>query len=97
MTKLRVHAFSISLDGYGAGPHQDRDNPLGVGGEALHEWIVATRTFQQTYGNEGGTTGEDDEFTARGFNNIGAKARAVFNDRRRMNFHCFQRCRQSWR
>jgi dihydrofolate reductase len=67
-----VHAFSISIDGYGAGPNQSMDEPLGVGGEALHDWVVATRTFQQIYGNEGGTTGEDDKFTARGFENIGA-------------------------
>jgi dihydrofolate reductase len=72
MPKLRVHAFSISLDGYGAGPKQDRDDPLGVGGEALHEWVVATRTFRQMFGKEGGTTGVDDDFAARGFNNIGA-------------------------
>ena len=72
MPKLRVHAFSISLDGYGAGPKQDRDDPLGVGGEALHEWVVATRTFRQMSGKEGGTTGVDDDFAARGFNNIGA-------------------------
>ena len=72
MPKLRVHAFSISLDGYGAGPKQDRDDPLGVGGEALHEWFVATRTFRQTFGKEGGTTGVDDDFAARGFSNVGA-------------------------
>jgi dihydrofolate reductase len=72
MPKLRVHAFSISLDGYGAGPKQDRDDPLGVGGEGLHEWFVATRTFRQTFGKEGGTTGVDDDFAARGFSNIGA-------------------------
>src|SRR4029077_6956857 len=72
MPRLRVHAFSISLDGYGAGPKQDRDDPLGVGGEALHEWVVATRTFRQMSGKEGGTTGVDDAFAARGFNNIGA-------------------------
>jgi dihydrofolate reductase len=72
MPKLRVHAFSISLDGYGAGPKQDRDDPLGVGGEALHEWVVATRTFRQMSGKEGGTTGVDDDFAARGFDNIGA-------------------------
>jgi len=72
MTKLRVNSFSISIDGYGAGPNQSLENPLGVGGESLHEWIVTTRTFQQMYGNEGGTTGEDDEFVARGFKNIGA-------------------------
>jgi dihydrofolate reductase len=72
MSKLLVNNFSISIDGYGAGPNQSLENPLGVGGESLHEWIVATRTFQQMSGNEGGTTGEDDEFGARGFNNIGA-------------------------
>ena len=72
ISKLRVNNFSISIDGYGAGPNQSLENPLGVGGESLHEWIVATRTFQQTYGNEGGSTGEDDEFAARGFDNIGA-------------------------
>ena len=72
MPKLRVHAFSISLDGYGAGPKQDRDDPLGVGGEALHEWFVATRTFRQMSGKEGGTTGVDDDFAARGFSNLGA-------------------------
>ena len=53
MTKLRVHAFSISLDGYGAGPNQSLEHPLGVGGEELHEWIVATRMFKQLYGGTG--------------------------------------------
>ena len=72
MTKLRVHAFSISLDGYGAGPNQGLDYPLGVGGEQLHEWIVGTRTFQQLYGDGNGTTGVDNDFAARGFANIGA-------------------------
>jgi dihydrofolate reductase len=72
MTKLRVHCFAISLDGYGAGPNQDIDNPLGVGGVALHEWVFPTRTFQQMFGGDGGTTGIDDDFAARGFSNIGA-------------------------
>jgi dihydrofolate reductase len=72
MPKLRVHNFAISLDGYGAGPRQDLDDPLGVGGEALHSWYVATRTFQRTFGNEGGTTGADDDLAARGFAGIGA-------------------------
>jgi len=72
MAKLRVHAFSISLDGYGAGPDQSVENPLGVGGEELHEWVVATRTFQKLYGQSAGTTGVDDDFAARGFENIGA-------------------------
>lgn len=72
MPKLRVHAFSISLDGYGAGPDQDRKEPLGKGGEALHEWIIPTRTFQRLSGKDQGTTGLDDEFVARGFDNFGA-------------------------
>ena len=71
-SRLRVHAFSISIDGYGAGPDQDIDNPLGIGGMALHEWVLATRTFQRLFGNEGGSTGIDDDFAARGFHNIGA-------------------------
>lgn len=72
MSKLRVNSFSISIDGYGAGPNQSLEEPLGAGGEALHDWIIATRTFQQMSGNEGGTKGKDDEFAARGFDNIGA-------------------------
>jgi dihydrofolate reductase len=72
VSKLRVHTFSISLDGYGAGPNQGADNPLGVGGESLHDWFLATRTFRQMQGEEGGETGIDDEFAARGFSNIGA-------------------------
>ena len=72
MPKLRVHAFAISVDGFGAGPNQDQANPLGVGGMALHEWVFGTRTFKQMVGQEGGTTGIDDDFAARGFQNIGA-------------------------
>ena len=72
MARLRVHSFSISLDGYGAGPKQDLDNPLGVGGMALHEWVFGTRTFREIHGQDGGATGIDDDFVARGFDNIGA-------------------------
>jgi len=72
MPKLRVNAFAISLDGYGAGPGQDRDNPLGQGGMALHEWFFPTRTFQRMFGKGEGTTGVDDDFAARGLDNIGA-------------------------
>ena len=72
MTKLRVSCFAISLDGYGAGSGQDRDNPLGRGGIALHEWAFATRTFQRMFGNSGGATGIDDDFAARGLANVGA-------------------------
>jgi dihydrofolate reductase len=72
MSKLRVHGFTLSLDGYGAGPNQDLDHPLGVGGHELHRWAFATRTFQQMFGADGGSTGIDDDFAARGFENIGA-------------------------
>jgi dihydrofolate reductase len=72
MSKLRVHGFTLSLDGYGAGPNQDLDHPLGVGGQELHRWAFATRTFQQMFGADGGSTGIDDDFAARGFENIGA-------------------------
>jgi len=72
MSKLRVNCFSVSLDGFGAGPDQSLDNPLGVGGESLHDWFVPTRTFQRMHGNEDGTTGADDEFAARMTANIGA-------------------------
>ncbi len=72
MPKLRVCCFGLSLDGYGAGPDQSRDNPLGVGGMALHQWVFPTRTFQTLFGKEGGTTGVDDDFAARGFANVGA-------------------------
>jgi dihydrofolate reductase len=72
MTKLRVHSFSISLDGYGAGPNQSRDNPLGVGGIALHEWVLATQTWHKMHGDQGGATSIDDNFAARGLTNVGA-------------------------
>ena len=69
MTRLRVHAFSLSLDGFGAGPHQDIDNPLGRGGMALHQWIFATRVFHD---DGGGETGIDNDFAVRGNAGIGA-------------------------
>lgn len=72
MALIRVESFSISLDGFAAGPSQSLDQPLGVGGRALHDWAFPTRTFQAMFGNEGGTTGPDDDFAARGFANVGA-------------------------
>jgi dihydrofolate reductase len=76
MSKLRVESFTISLDGFGAGPDQDLNNPLGVGGTSLHGWAIPTRTFQQklfgNFGSDGVETGVDDEFAARGFHNVGA-------------------------
>jgi dihydrofolate reductase len=72
MSKLRVESFCVSLDGYGAGPRQSVKEPLGVGGEDLHGWLTSTRTFKQLFGSDGGSTGEDDQYAARGFNNVGA-------------------------
>lgn len=72
MSRLRVSSFTISLDGYGAGPDQSLEHPLGVGGETLHEWFVPTRTFQRAHGGEDGETGVDDDFAAKGFRNAGA-------------------------
>ena len=72
MSKLRVHAFSLSLDGYGAGPNQDLQNPLGVGGPELFDWFFHTRTFQRMHGGEAGETGVDDAMAAKGFEGFGA-------------------------
>lgn len=72
MARVRVHNFTISLDGYGAGPRQTLEDPLGVGGEALHDWYVATRTFQRMTGKSGGTTGTDDDFAGRFGEDVGA-------------------------
>jgi dihydrofolate reductase len=60
------------MDGYGAGPNQSLENPLGVGGMAMHEWAFRTRAFHRVHGTEGGATDADDDFVARGFENIGA-------------------------
>lgn len=72
MTRVRVESFTISIDGYGAGPNQDIDHPLGEGGRDLHQWFIPTRTFQKTHGSGDGSTGVDEGFAARGFRNVGA-------------------------
>ena len=73
MSKLLVNAFTLSLDGYGAGPDQTLENPLGVGGENLHKWLIGTRTFRQmVIGKDGGSTDIDDSFATRSFENVGA-------------------------
>ncbi|HET9604055.1 MAG TPA: hypothetical protein VFO96_07165, partial [Gemmatimonadales bacterium] len=72
MTRVRVHNFTISLDGYGAGPRQTREEPLGVGGEELHEWYFPTKTFRRMMGKDDGTTGTDDEFASRFGVGVGA-------------------------
>jgi dihydrofolate reductase len=72
MSKLRVHCFSISIDGYSAGPNQDRDNPVGVGGLAVFGWQFATRAHHEMHGQDGGATGADNDLVLRGFEGIGA-------------------------
>ncbi len=72
MSKVSVSAFSLSLDGFGAGSNQSLENPLGVNGMALHEWAFKTRTFRLMFGQEGGETGVDDQFAMRSFENVGA-------------------------
>lgn len=74
MSKLRVHCFTVSLDGFGAGPDQSLDQPLGVGGLNLHEWLLPTRAFQKMHGDgdADGTTGVDNDFAERGDDRIGA-------------------------
>jgi dihydrofolate reductase/predicted DNA-binding protein with PD1-like motif len=70
--KLRVHNITTSLDGFAAGPSQDPEHPLGVGGERLHEWIFETRYGRAMIGRDGGSEGLDDAFLRRGDDNIGA-------------------------
>ncbi len=72
MSRLRVHSFAVSIDGFGAGPNQDLQNPLGVGGPELFEWAFHTRTFREMHGEEGGETGDDDAIAKKGFENFGA-------------------------
>jgi dihydrofolate reductase len=65
-------AFAVSVDGFGAGPEQSLQNPLGVGGMSLHPWMLHTRTFAAMHGGQGGDTGIDDDWAQRSFHNIGA-------------------------
>lgn len=72
MSKVRVSCFAVSLDGYAAGPNQSLENPLGVRGPELFEWFFSTRTWKQIHGQEGGSTGVDDQWARRGMENVGA-------------------------
>jgi dihydrofolate reductase len=73
VSKVRVACFAISLDGYGAGPRQSLENPLGEGGMGLHQWFFPTRTFNSVVlGKDEGVTGLDDDFARRGMENLGA-------------------------
>jgi dihydrofolate reductase len=71
MAKLRLN-ISMSLDGYVAGPDQSEDDPLGKGGEQLHEWVVPLKAFRETHGKEGGEVNESSPIAERHFENIGA-------------------------
>lgn len=72
MSKVRVHCFSISLDGFGAGPEQSQANPQGINGLSNHEWVFGTRAFNQMIGADGGVEGIDNDFVKQGFDNVGA-------------------------
>jgi len=72
MSKLKVLAFAVSLDGFGAGADQSLQNPMGVGGMGLHPWMLHTRTFAAMHGGQGGDTGIDDDWARRSFDHIGA-------------------------
>lgn len=72
MARVKVAAFSLSIDGFGAGPRQDLNNPLGLGGMALHGWFLQTEIFKSTHGESGGATGIDNDFGARSFEDVGA-------------------------
>ena len=72
MPRTRVSSFSVSLDGYSAGPNQSLQNPLGERGPELFEWFFATRSWKQMHGQEGGSTGVDDDWARRAMENVGA-------------------------
>jgi dihydrofolate reductase len=71
MSKVRVH-FGISIDGYGAGPRQDLENPLGVRGTEIMEWFFPTDVFRRMHGLGDGEKGVDNAVALRGFDNFGA-------------------------
>jgi len=72
MARVRAAAFSVSLDGYGAGPEQSLQDPLGKGGRDLHRWFLGTRTFRAMFGQEGGSEGLDEDFAHRSMDGFGA-------------------------
>lgn len=72
MSKVKVAAFAVSLDGFGAGPNQSLENPLGVRGTELHKWFFKTKAFQSMHGGDGGVEDVDNLFAERSFENIGA-------------------------
>jgi len=72
VSKLRVQSFTISIDGYGAGPEQSLENPLGLRGAELMEWLFHSRMFRRMHGHDDGETGVDNRIAERGFADVGA-------------------------
>ena len=72
MPKLCVRSFAVSIDGYGAGPNQSLDQPLGIRGPELMEWLFHTRMWKHMQGADDGETGIDNSIAEQGFANIGA-------------------------
>jgi dihydrofolate reductase len=72
MSRVLVRSFSISIDGYGAGPNQDLEHPLGVGGPEMFDWFFHTHTWNRMHGNPGGESGIDDDLAAEGMQGMGA-------------------------
>jgi dihydrofolate reductase len=72
MSRVKVAAFSVSIDGFEAGPRQDLENPLGVRGLELHGWFLQTEVFKKMHGQSGGSTGVDNQLAALAFENVGA-------------------------
>jgi dihydrofolate reductase len=73
MSRVRVHNFSVSLDGFGTGEGQSLEAPFGHAGLRLHEWFFATRSFRAMHGESGGDTGADDAIASTGVPGIGAE------------------------
>lgn len=72
MSKVKISAFSVSLDGFGAGPRQDLQNPLGVRGQEMFQWFFGTEVFKKMHGQGCGRKGIDNDFALRSFDNVGA-------------------------
>jgi len=72
MSQVKVSAFSVSLDGFGAGPRQDLENPLGVRGQEMFHWFFETEVFKKMQGQSGGSKGVDNTMALQSFDNVGA-------------------------
>ncbi len=72
MSKVKVAGFSVSMDGFGAGPEQSLKDPMGKGAMPLHQWLLKTHFFRKMFGQDGGTTGVDNEIAVKSQENLGA-------------------------